>query len=95
MPTEEKKAQALGAEYRMLEAKVGEPILYYTARDYPLTTKQWQDQCASEGCVQDKKHTSAGYISGTNWDVSGAGLFEWLNGKLVVEPSYGALAGVH
>ncbi|HEY4042899.1 MAG TPA: hypothetical protein VGM32_13790 [Rhodopila sp.] len=53
------------------------PVLYYTARDWPLTTAQWKQQCAYAPCVLDK---------------SGSGLFEQLDRGVIKEPSEKAFA---
>jgi hypothetical protein len=90
VPTEQQKAAYMTEEFNLLATKVPGPVIYYTARDFPLTTSQWKQQCSfsSGSCVSDRGHSKPGYIPGTNYDVSGAGLFEWLDGKVVQEPAY-------
>ena len=88
VPNEQKKADYMTAEFNLLSAKVPGPILYYTARDLPLTTSQWKQQCSYSPCASDPGHSKPGHVQGTNYDVSGAGLFEWLDGKVIQEPSY-------
>jgi hypothetical protein len=85
--TEQVKASNLAQTYRLLSSRVNGPILYYTARDWPLTTAQWKQQCGSAPCVLDKPGSNAGHIPGTERDVSGSGLFEQLDGRLVQEPA--------
>ena len=51
--------------YRMLSSRVNSPILYYTAREWPLTTAQWKHQCGDAPCVLDKPGSNPGYIPGT------------------------------
>jgi hypothetical protein len=77
----------LAETYRMLSSRVNSPILYYTAREWPLTTAQWKHQCGDAPCVLDKPGSNPGYIPGTERDVSGSGLFEQLDGRLVQEPA--------
>jgi hypothetical protein len=88
VPNEQKKADYMKAEFDLLTAKVAGPILYYTARDFPLTASQWKQQCSYSPCVADPSHSRPGSVPGINYDVSGAGLLEWLDGKVVREPSY-------
>ena len=95
VPSEQKKADSMTAEFDLLAAKVAGPILYYTARDFPLTTSQWKQQCSYSPCVADPGRSKPGHVPGTNYDVSGAGLFEWLDGKAVREPSYRNFATLH
>lgn len=95
VPNEQKKADYMTAEFDLLAAKVSGPILYYTARDFPLTASQWKQQCSYSPCVSDPGHSKPGHVQGTNYDVSGAGLFEWLDGKVVREPSYRNFATLH
>jgi hypothetical protein len=85
--TEQVKASNLAQTYRLLSSRVNGPILYYTARDWPLTTAQWKQQCGNAPCVLDKPGSNAGHIPGTERDVSGSGLFEQLDGRLVQEPA--------
>jgi hypothetical protein len=85
--TEQVKASNLAQTYRLLSSRVNGPILYYTARDWPLTTAQWKQQCGSAPCVLDKPGSNAGHIPGTERDVSGSGLFAQLDGRLVQEPA--------
>lgn len=95
MPNEQKKAEYMTAEFGLLAAKVSGPILYYTGREFPLTTSQWKQQCSYSPCVADPGHSKPGHVSGTNYDVSGAGLFEWLDGNVVRKPSYRNFATLH
>jgi hypothetical protein len=77
---------------------VNGPILYHTAREWPLTAAQWKRQCGSSPCVVDKPGSNPGYIPGTEHDVSGSGLFEQLDGHLIrehAEKAFAAAAGVH
>jgi hypothetical protein len=71
----------------LLSIRVNGPILYYTARDWPLTTAQWEQYCAYAPCVLDKPGSNPGHIPGTDRDVSGSGLFEQLDERLVHEPA--------
>jgi hypothetical protein len=96
--TEQVKASNLAQTYRLLSSRVNGPILYYTARDWPLTTAQWKQQCGNAPCVLDKPGSNAGHIPGTERDVSGSGLFEQLDGHLIQEPAekaFAAAAGAH
>ena len=96
--TEQLKASNLAETYRMLSSRVNSPILYYTAREWPLTTAQWKHQCGDAPCVLDKPGSNPGYIPGTERDVSGSGLFEQLDGHLIqetAEKAFAAAAGAH
>jgi hypothetical protein len=96
--TEQLKASELTETYRLLSRRVNGPILYYTARDWPLTTAQWKQQCGYAPCVLDKSGSNPGHIAGTERDVSGSGLFEQLDGHLIQEPAekaFAAAAGAH
>jgi hypothetical protein len=95
VPNVQKKADYMTAEFDLLAATVSGPIIDYTARDFPLTASQWKQQCSYSPCVADPGHSKPGHIPGTNYDVSGAGLFEWLDGKVVREPSYRNFATMH
>ena len=90
--TEQVKASDLAETYRLLSSRVDRPVLYYTARDWPLTTAQWKQQCGYAPCVIDKPGSSPGHIPGTERDVSGSGLFEQIDGHLVQEPAEKAFA---
>ena len=90
--TEQVKASDLAQTYRLLASRVSGPILYYTARDWPLTAAQWKQQCGSAPCVLDKPGSNPGHIPGTERDVSGSGLFEQLDGHLIQEPAEKAFA---
>lgn len=85
--TEQIKASDLTETYRLLSRRVNSPILYYTARESPLTTARWKQQCGYAPCIHDKPGSNAGHIPGTECDVSGSGLFEQLDGHLVQEPA--------
>lgn len=96
--TERLKASDLAETYRLLSSRVNSPILYYTAREWPLTTAQWKQQCGYAPCVLDKPGSNPGHIPGTERDVSGSGLFEQLDGHLIQEPAeraFAAAAGAH
>jgi hypothetical protein len=90
--TEQVKASNLAETYHLLSIRVNGPILYYTARDWPLTTAQWKQYCAYAPCVLDKSGSNPGHIPGTDRDVSGSGLFEQLDERLVHEPAEKAFA---
>jgi hypothetical protein len=90
--TEQVKASDLAQTYRLLASRVSGPILYYTARDWPLTAAHWKQQCGSAPCVLDKPGSNPGHIPGTERDVSGSGLFEQLDGHLIREPAEKAFA---
>jgi hypothetical protein len=90
--TEQIKASDLDQTYRLLSVRVNSPVLYYTARDWPLTTAQWKQQCSYAPCVLDKPGSNPGNIPGTERDVSGSGLFEQIDGHLVQEPAEKAFA---
>ena len=64
--TEQVKASDLAQTYRLLASRVSGPILYYTARDWPLTAAQWKQQCGSAPCVLDKLGSNPGHIPGTD-----------------------------
>jgi hypothetical protein len=85
-PTEARKAEYLTEQFNLLSSKVAGPILYWTAHDAPLTTAAWVQQCSYVICLQGDEGPE--HIPGTDDLVSGAGLFEWLDGKFVDEPSY-------
>ncbi|MBV8916741.1 glycosyl hydrolase [Bradyrhizobium sp.] len=85
--TEQLKASELAETYRLLARRVSSPILYYTAREWPLTTAQWKQQCGYGPCVLDKPGSNPGHIPGTERDASGSGLFEQLDGHLIEEPA--------
>jgi hypothetical protein len=90
--TEQVKARNLAETYHLLSIRVNGPILYYTARDWPLTTAQWKQYCAYAPCVLDKPGSNPGHILGTDRDISGSGLFEQLDKRLVQEPAEKAFA---
>lgn len=88
VPNEQRKADFMTAEFHLLAPKVAGPVIYYTARDFPLTIDQWKQQCSFSPCVADAQHSKPGHVPGTSYDVSGSGVFEWLDGAVIQEPSY-------
>jgi len=59
------KASDLAHTYSLLASRVSGPILYYTARDWPLTAAQWKQQCGSAACLVDKPGSNPGHIPTT------------------------------
>ncbi len=97
--TEGVKAQYLADSYaqlttRLSEAKLLGPVVYYTTRDEPLKTAQWISQCQYVTCQASGGSSDPAQIAGTALDVSGFGLFEWLDGHSIVAPAYAAFVGL-
>lgn len=92
--SEKAKADDLSENYRLLTARTQAPILYYTAREWPLTSADWKTQCGYVPCLPDKAGSNPGHIPGTADDMSGFGLFEWMDGKLIEEPAAKAFRAI-
>ncbi|RKP52561.1 glycosyl hydrolase [Trinickia fusca] len=94
---EAQKALYLTQTYDLLRQKLAPtglagPIIYYTARDTPMTTAQWAANCTPAVCLPSHGDDDPAQIPGTHYDVSGAGLYEWLNGVAIHLPAYAAFA---
>jgi hypothetical protein len=81
VPSEDVKAKYLTREFDLLRQQIAGPIIWWTARDYPLTAAQWRQDCAMNACPGS---------------VGGYGLFDWRAHVLFVEPAgtaFGRLPG--